>query len=136
MKERYDQKALVNITYYVGDLVTLRNSVIQNNVSRKFHLFYCGSYCVVEVLPPVNYAIESLHGSTPKRVHFNGLKKNCGRIKEKSTAQDDKFNKNYPLTTGQIATWDYVDHSPQVNQICHRVTILIVVDQIGGPEVR
>ena len=55
MKQRYDQKASVNTAYSVGRLVMLRNSVIQNDQSRKFHL----RYCVVEVLPPMNYVRKS-----------------------------------------------------------------------------
>ena len=47
----------------------IRNSVLQNDESRKFYL----PYCVVEVLPPVNYVIESLNGSITKRVRFNCL---------------------------------------------------------------
>ena len=66
----------------------LRNSVIHNYGSRKFRLLYCEPYRVVEVLPPMNYVIESLDGSTTKRVYFNRLKNNCGRIKEKSTAEN------------------------------------------------
>ena len=107
----------------------LRNSVLQNVESHKFHLPYCGPYHVVEVLPPVNYVIESLDGSTTKRVHFKRLKKSGGRINEKSTVEDEKL-KNHPVMIGQIATWDFVDVSPQVGRTCHEVTILIVVDQI------
>ena len=73
----------------------LRNSVLKNDESRKFHLPYCGPYRVVEVLPPVNYVIKSLDGSTTKGVHFNRLKKSCGRINEKSTAEDDKLKESY-----------------------------------------
>ena len=94
MKKHYDQKESANTAYSGGNLVMLRNSVLQTDESRKFHLPYCGPYCVVEVLPPVNYVIESLDGSTTKRVHFNRLKKSCGRINEKSTTEDDKFKKS------------------------------------------
>ena len=38
MKKRYDQKASANTVYSVGDLVMLKNSVLQNDESRKFHL--------------------------------------------------------------------------------------------------
>ena len=69
MKKRYDQKASANTAHNVGDLVMIRNSVLQNDESRKFYL----SYCVVEVLPPVHYVIESLNGSITKRVRFNCL---------------------------------------------------------------
>ena len=58
-KKRYDQKASANTAYSVGDLVMLRNSVLQTDESPKCHLSYCGPYRVVEVLPPVNYVIES-----------------------------------------------------------------------------
>ena len=58
----------------------LRNSVTQNDESRKFHLPYSRPFHVVEVLPQVNNVITSLDGSTTKRVHFNRLKKSCGRI--------------------------------------------------------
>ena len=91
MKKRYDQNASANTAYSIGDLVMLRNSVLQNDESRKFHLPYCGSYRVVEVLPPVNYVIESLEWPTTKRVYFDRLKKSCGRINEKSTAENDKL---------------------------------------------
>ena len=94
MKERYDQKASENTAYSVGDLVMLRNSVLQNDESRKFHWPYCGPYRVVEVLPPVNYVIESLEESSTKRVHFNCLKKSCGRLNEKLTAEDDKLKES------------------------------------------
>ena len=164
LKERYDQKASANTAYSVGDFVMLRNFVLQTDESckfylpycgpyrvdevlppvnyviesldgsttdesrkfhlpycgpyrvdevlppvnyviesldgsttdesRKFHLPYCGPYRVVEVLPPVNYVIESLDGSTTKRVHFNRLKKSCGRINEKSTTEDDKLKES------------------------------------------
>ena len=72
----------------------LRNSVLQNDKSRKFHLPYCGPYCFVEVLPPVNYVIESLDGSTTKRVYFNRLKKSGCRINEKSTVEDEKLKES------------------------------------------
>ena len=91
MKKCYDQKASANTVYTAGDLVMLRNSVLQIVESRKFQLPYCGPYCVVEVLLPVNYVIESLGRSTTKHVHFNRLKKSCGRINEKSTTEDDKL---------------------------------------------
>ena len=91
MKKRYDQKASANTAYSFGDLVMLRNSVLQTDESRKFHLPYCSPYRVAEVLPPVNYVIESLEESTTKRVHFNRLKKSCGRINKKSTTEDDKL---------------------------------------------
>ena len=38
--------------------------------------------------------IESFDGSTTKRVHFNRLKKSCGRINEKSTTEDDKLKES------------------------------------------
>ena len=91
MKELYDQKASANTAYNVGDLVMLRNSVLQNDESRKFHLPYCGPCRAVEVLPPVIYVIESLDWSTTEHVHFNRLKKSCGRINEKSMAENDKL---------------------------------------------
>ena len=94
MKKRCDQKALVNTAYSVGDLVMLRNSVLQTDESHKFHLPYCGPYRVVEVLPPVNYVIKSLDRSTTKQVHFNHLKKSCGRINEKSLTEDDKLKES------------------------------------------
>ena len=49
MKKRYDEKASANTAYSDGDLVMLRNSVLQNDESRKFHSPYCGPYPVVEV---------------------------------------------------------------------------------------
>ena len=49
MKKRYDEKASANTAYSDGDLVMLRNSVLQNDESRKFHSPYCGPYRVVEV---------------------------------------------------------------------------------------
>ena len=73
-----------------------RNSAIQNDKSRKFHLLYYKPYCVAEVLPPVNYVVESLYGFIAKRVHLNCLKKSCERIKKKSTAEDDKSKKIIP----------------------------------------
>ena len=94
--------------------------MIQNDETRKFHLPYNGLYRVVEVLPPLSYVIESLDGSTTKRVYFNRLKKSCGIIKENFTAED-KFKKS-SVTIDQIATWDFVDVSPQVNHTCHRVS--------------
>ena len=72
----------------------LRNSVLQTDESRKFRLPYCGPYRVVEVLPSVNYVIESLDGSTTKRVHFTRLKKGCGRINEKSKTEVDKLKES------------------------------------------
>ena len=72
----------------------LRNSGLHTDESRKFHLPYCGPHRVVEVLPPVNYVIESLDWSTAKRVHFNRLKKSGGRINEKSTTEDDKLKES------------------------------------------
>ena len=94
IKKRYDQKASANTAYSVGDLVMLRNSVLQTGESRKFHLPYCCPYRVLEVLPPVNYVIESLDWSTTKRVHFNRLKKSCRRINEKSTTENDKLKES------------------------------------------
>ena len=94
MKKRYDQKASANSAYSVRDLVTLRNFVLQNDESRKFHLPYCELYRVVEVLPPVKYVIKSLDGSSTKRVHFNRLKKSFGRIKQKSMAENDKLKES------------------------------------------
>ena len=94
MKKRYDQKASANTAYSAGDLVILKNSVLQSDKSRKFHLPCCGTYRVVEVLPPVNYVTESLYGSSTKRVHFNRLKKSCGRINGKSTTEDDKLKES------------------------------------------
>ena len=95
MKERYNQKASANTAYIVGDLAMLRNSVLQNDESRKIHLPYCGSYRVVEVLPPVNYVMENLDGSTTKRVHFNRLQKSCGRINEITTVEDLKSKESF-----------------------------------------
>ena len=69
------------------------------------------------MLPPVNYVIESVDGSATIRVHFNRLKKNSGRIEEKSTAEDDKleesFRKDWP------ATRDFDNVSPKINHTCH-----------------
>ena len=42
----------------------------------------------------MNYVIESFDGFTTKRVHFNRLKKSCGRINEKSTTEDDKLKES------------------------------------------
>ena len=76
MKQRYNQKALANTAYSVGDLVMLRNSVTENDKSRKFHLPYCKLFRIVEVLPPANDVIKSLDdGSTTKFVHFLSFKK-------------------------------------------------------------
>ena len=47
------------------------------------------------MLPPVNYVMENLDGSTTKRVHFNRLKKSCGRINENTTVEDLKLKESF-----------------------------------------
>ena len=128
MKKLYDQKASPNTAYSVGHRVMLRNFVFQNNKSYKFHLPYCGLWGVVEVLPPVNYVRESLDGSTTKRVHFNRLKKSCGRINEKSTVEDEK-PKELSRNDWPNCDMRFCRVFPQVGCTCHEVTILVVIDQ-------
>ena len=135
MKKRYDQKASANTAYSAGDLVMLRNSVLRNDESHKFHLPYCGPYRVVEVLLPVNYVIENLDGSTTRRVHFNRLKRSGEKINKKSTVTGEKL-KESSRNDWPNSDMGFVDVSLQCSRNCHEVTILTVVDQIYGPEVR
>ena len=96
---------------------------------------YCGPYRVVEVLLPVNYVIENLDGSTTRRVHFNRLKRSGEKINKKSTVKGEKL-KESSRNDWPNSDMGFVDVSLQGSRNCHEVTILTVVDQIYGPEVR
>jgi len=85
MKKRYDQDASTN-TFNMGDCVMLKNTVLTNNETQKFHLPYSGPYRVEEVLPPVNYVIEGSDDAT-KKVHFNRLKRSREKFKPDTTRE-------------------------------------------------